>query len=64
MNTQAQSVSMIQNNTAQYLATITYRSSYNGKIKSFNIWTRTAQAIRDTYPTMDIIAIQRADNKH
>lgn len=57
----ARPVSFIQHNPAQYLAKITYTSYYNGKVKSFLMWTTTAQAIRDTYPTMAIIAIQRAD---
>ena len=57
-------VSMIQRLNHQYLARVTYRSNYNGNVKSFNIWTIGANAIRETYPTMNILAIQRVDGNH
>jgi len=63
-NTKAHPVSFIQQNPAQYLAKITYTCELTGKVKSFVMWTFTAQNIRDTYPTMAIIAIQREDNNY
>lgn len=57
--TKVANVTITQVTSAQHLVRIVYNCTRFGKVKEFRMWTTTAQAVREAYPDMDIIAIQR-----